>query len=64
MFFNHLQPELTAARTLAKAAAAPGASHAGDASLVTPPPPPPPDSSCPKPHFTEPCAHLQPEVTA
>ena len=39
MFFNRSQPELQAAPTLAKAAGALGASHAGDASLVTPPPP-------------------------
>ena len=69
MFFSRSQPEPQAAPTLAKAAGALGASHAGDASLVTPlspppPPPPPPDFSCPKPNFPEPCAHLLREVTA
>ena len=63
MFFNPLQQELTAARMLAKADGALAASHAGGAFLVKLTPPPP-DSSCPKPHFTEPCAHLLREVTA
>ena len=61
VFLNRSQYALPAAPALAQTAAAPWASRAGDAFLVTPPPP---DFSCPKPDFTEPCARLLREVTA
>ena len=62
VFLNRSQYALPAAPALAQTAAAPWASRAGDASLVTPPPPP--DFSCPKPNFPEPSTRLRPEVTA